>query len=102
MGDFWPKSNVKQIAIEEDLHVMTVDGRVSLERALIEETIKAPESYHQTEAWKRLVAGLRFDGFEIISTNGDAKPAPWGLSAPQTTLQLLRMLPEDIPETDFR
>lgn len=55
-------------ATQEDApRARTVIGDVSLARAMVHEALKVPEVQHQTEAWTKLVAGLRFDGFEIIT-----------------------------------
>ncbi|MGO7559813.1 hypothetical protein [Rhizobium leguminosarum] len=57
-----------RIAADEEIEVMTEIGLVTLSRALVELAIKAPEHARRADSWKKLVAGLRFDGFEIIET----------------------------------
>jgi hypothetical protein len=91
------------IAIKETIKVMTEQGLVTLARALVETAVKAPEHNRQSDAWKRFVAGLRFDGFEIVEKSIDYPPKdPWGRSTTKKTVELRRMLPDDIPGLDFR
>ncbi len=90
-----------RIAVDEDPSVMTEKGLVSLSLALVEAALKAQN--HDTDAWKKLVAGLRFDGFEIIVTETETASAfSWQRSLPKTVVTLVRMLPKDIPGVDFR
>jgi len=92
-----------QVACEEEIEVLTEYGPVSLSRALVEMAISAPESTRNTAAWKKLVAGLRFDGFEVRTPQNDIGTiAPWSRDRIETTAELVRMLPSDIPELDFR
>lgn len=96
-------ASLARIATEEAPHVMTENGSVTLGRALIETAIKAPKHHHQTDPWKKLVAGLRFDGFEVVVAEVEAVPAySWAQGGAQVTVTLIRMLPEDIPGVDFR
>jgi hypothetical protein len=82
---------------------MTESGLVTLERALVETAIKAPERKKQYDSWRRFVAGLRFDGFEIVETEGQIEPeSPWGNSRTEKTVVLRRMLPGEVPGLDFR
>ena len=90
------------IATDEVTMVMTENGRVPLAQALVETAMYAPRQSQNIDAWKRFVAGLRFDGFEI-ETSEDIVGAgvSWaGDRAHRVTLR--RMLPEDIPGLDFR
>ncbi len=90
-------ASLAKLAIQEKLLVMTENGRVTLARAMVETAIKAPN--HETDAWKKLIAGLRFDGFEAVATEVDSSPTPpYG----GKVVTLARMLPEDVPELDFR
>ena len=81
------------------LQVMTENGLVHLGRAIVETAIKAPESVRDTDAWKKFVAGLRFDGFEVVEIP-TAPRNSWEIL--RNTVVLKRMLPADIPELDFR
>jgi hypothetical protein len=82
---------------------MTENGNVTLGRALVETAIKAPEHCHQFDPWKKFVAGLRFDGFEVDVTEVEASPEnSWRQGPPKVVVQLIRMLPNDIPGLDFR
>lgn len=96
-------AGLSKIAVEENPEVMTTSGLVGLARALIETAIKAPLPVKRSESWKKLVAGLRFDGFEIVEISTEIPPKnAWDFSSTETTVELRRMLPQDIPETDFR
>ena len=91
------------IACDEKIKVMTENGCVSLDRALIEKAISVPEHSRDLDAWRKFVAGLRFDGFEINETEINVDPEFSGEhgSAKKITT-LVRMLPGDIPGLDFR
>lgn len=92
-----------RIAVDEDNEVMTEVGLVTLSRALVELAIKAPEHARRAGSWKKLVAGLRFDGFEIIETEAEVESnSRWGGTQNETVRTLARMLPADVPELDFR
>lgn len=92
-----------KLACDEELTVMTENGRVSLERALVETAIAAPEARRDSVSWKRLVAGLRFDGFEVMETEISViSRFSWDGEATKKVLTLVRMLPKDIPGLDFR
>lgn len=96
-------AGLSKTAVEENPEVMTAAGRISLARALIEKAIKAPINVKSSESWKKLVAGLRFDGFEIVETSTKIPPKnPWGSSSTETTVELRRMLPQGVPGADFR
>lgn len=96
-------AGLAKIAVEEDMEVMTLVGRVSLARAVIERAIRAPVGAKNSESWLKLIAGLRFDGFEIVETSTEVPSEwPWQASHTATKVELRRMLPADIPEADFR
>lgn len=95
--------DLAQIAIRLNPQVMTETGRMHLARALVETAILAPDSTTQANEWQKLVAGLRFDGFEIVETELPTTGRNfWSESATKIKRELRRMLPEDVPETDFR
>ncbi|TBD89428.1 MULTISPECIES: hypothetical protein [Rhizobium] len=92
-----------RIAIDEDLEVMTENGRVPLSRAVVESALKVSERNRSEDSWTKLVSGLRFDGFEIIETETEVPPRIRGsFPRTKTVRTLARMLPEDVPELDFR
>ena len=92
-----------RIACEEDIEVLTEGGRMHLSRTMVETAISAPEHKRCSAAWKKLVAGLRFDGFEVRKTQDEVAPdAYWHSERTETTVELVRMLPSDVPELDFR
>ncbi len=88
--------------------VPTVNGHCELRWAIIEHAITASEKAKRDypNAWARLVAGLKMDGFEI----GEKKiPDPSGRQSsfelgPVMVSQptITRMLPQLVPDTDFR
>lgn len=84
----------------------TESGDMSLARALVEEALKAPEAHQETPSWDKLVAGLRFDGFELEKeTVPDPRHRQSLFSDEEPTKEvwkIRRMLPEDIPGLDFR
>jgi len=81
------------------LQVMTENGLVHLGRAIVETAIKAPEGVRSSDVWKKFVAGLRFDGFEVVEVPTEPRNS-W--ETPRNTVILERMLPTDIPGLDFR
>ena len=105
-GSVHSKVNVMaHVAINENLTVHTLNGLQSLERAMIELAVSADENvrHRNHDAWLRLVAGLRFDGFEITEIKvPTGREGLFGDPISETRHELRRMLPEDVPETDFR
>lgn len=98
-------ASLARIATEKALNVnvMTENGIVPIGRALVETAITAPDRCQQSDSWKKLVAGLRFDGFEVVLTEVEAAAAySWGQGGAQVVATLTRMLPENIPGVDFR
>ncbi len=96
-------SDWARIAVNENPKVMTEKGQVHLERALVETAILVQPTNQQTAEWKKLVAGLRFDGFELVESKVPTERI--GLDSEyitETQQELRRMLPQDVPETDFR
>ncbi|MCO8124740.1 hypothetical protein NHH03_23585 [Stieleria sp. TO1_6] len=94
-------ASLSDIALTENLTVISEHGNVSLCRALVETALTAPERTHESAAWRKLVAGLRFDGFEIDESITEIE-SNWGGRVKQSTFSLVRMLPVDIPGLDFR
>jgi hypothetical protein len=91
-----------KLACDEELTVMTENGRVSLDRALVETAITAPEASRDSASWNRLVAGLRFDGFDVVEEISVTSRFSWDGEATKKILTLVRMLPKDFPGLDFR
>src|SRR5690554_3200984 len=54
-----------KIAIEENPQVYTENGMAPLSEALVEMAINAPPNLRDSSDWRKLVAGLKLDGFEI-------------------------------------
>ena len=96
-------ASLANIAIQEQNEVMTEDGLASLSRALVEAAIGAPEHKRAGQSWKKLLAGLRFDGFEFVETESEIESDfLWQSERTEMSLKLVRMLPSDVPELDFR
>lgn len=92
-----------RVACDEEIKVLTEDGQVNLSRAMVEIAIAAPLHNRRSSAWEKLVAGLRFDGFEIRMQETPVDPEEyWHTGRTITTGELVRMLPSDVPELDFR
>ena len=91
------------LAIDEDIEVQTEVGIMPLGRAVIEIAITAPPITKASASWIKLVAGLRFDGFDVVKTETEIEPDDdWRGGRTETSVQLVRMLPADIPGLDFR
>ncbi len=96
-------ADLARIACEEEIEVLTEGGQVHLSRALVEIAIAAGEYQQLSAAWRKFVAGLRFDGFEVRSTQVDAESDEyWQSGRNETAVELVRMLPSDAPGLDFR
>lgn len=96
-------AGLANIAIEEDVQVYSEEGMISLSRAMVETAIRAPVVKRDGPSWQKLVAGLRFDGFEIVETRTQIEAAyPWEDPKAETSIALVRMLPNDVPGLDFR
>ena len=92
-----------QIAANLNPQVMTEMGKVRLERALVETAILAPFNTKQKSEWRKLLAGLRFDGFELVEIElPTGKDSLFGDPVAEIRHELRRMLPQDVPECDFR
>ena len=96
-------ADLARIACDEDMEVLTESGRVRLSYALVEVAISAPEHVRSDIAWKKLIAGLRFDGFEVCVTQAEVDSYDfWRSGQADTTAELVRMLPSDVPDLDLR
>lgn len=94
---------VAKIAMDEALLVITENGRVSLERALVEKATKAPGFRHDTDEWKKLVSGLRSDGFEVAFNHIKVPSSSiFGSEETKKVATLVRLLPNIITGMDFR
>ncbi len=96
-------ADLSRIAINENPLVMTATGRTTLSRALIDLAIEAPDQLRVTGCWRRLVAGLRFDGFEVDEQQHQTQSdESRGLPTDNQLRTVRRMLPSNIPQLDFR
>lgn len=92
-----------RVATESNPAVITEVGQVHMDRALVEIAVCAPPSEHSKPEWRKLLAGLRFDGFELVETEVSTGQEDWmGNPVVQKQQMLSRMLPENVPGTDFR
>ena len=94
-----------RMALENEHLVDTADGRQPLRRAMVDMAMRAPErikSQHN-DIWVKLKTGLRFDGYEIVEEQIESlEDTLFGEPIFKTKLSLKKMLPDDIPELDFR
>lgn len=96
-------ADLARIVVDEPIDVMTVNGLMPIGRALVEAAILAPEHVKVTLAWKKLIAGLRFDGYEIVEERAESLAVNhWGSRQTESAARLVRMLPSDLPGLDFR
>lgn len=96
-------ADLAKITINENPIVLTPEGRMKLERAIIHKALEAPSGKRERASWRKLIAGLKIDGFEIVE--GDTEVIPASLYSSQerrTRLILQRMLPDDIEGLEFR
>lgn len=91
-----------RIALDDDLEVMTVTGRVPLSRAVVDLALNVNDMKRDEEVWTKFVTGLRFDGFEVIETEEEVQSRRRIFPEVKTIRTLARMLPDDVPELDFR
>ena len=101
----WAKAAIKRMEppfpMGSNGEVLTEAGYVTLARAIIETAIKAPPGKRETNEWRKLLAGLRLDGFELIKDDADTVDG-FSFSLPGMPLRLMRMLPEDVPDLNSR
>lgn len=98
-------SDLARIAIEEGLEVPTASGCMPLTRAVVEMAVQSPASAQERGelVWKKLIAGLKMDGFEIIDVSVSTGREDWmGEPIMETRKELRRMLPNDVPQANFR
>ena len=92
-----------KVVAEINPMVWTEEGQMNLERALVERAIKAPNNHYKSNSWEKLVAGLRFDGFEVYEIEAEIDAAEFfDFGGSRTSFSLVRMLPSDVPDLDFR
>lgn len=69
--------------------VLTRLGVVSLDRAIVELALTAPPKFEERYAWTEMIAGLKFDGFELQESEDGSR-------------SLVAMLPTDAPGLEMR
>ena len=91
------------VVSEDNVDVLTETGSKSLSRALVDEAARAPKHVRRSAYWKKLIAGLRFDGFEVRAAQAEVGSGnSWDTGQTKTATELVRMLPSDLPGLDFR
>jgi len=93
--------SLSRAAIQGGPPVHTENGVVSLERALVETALDQWLLAREDPAWRKLKAGLRFDGFEILEPVVDDTDS-WMRPRALGRATLVRMLPADVPELNMR
>ncbi len=92
-------ADLGKIVLEENPEVNTLAGRLKMSRAIIERALDAPPISRSREPWKKMLAGLHLDGFEIGEEKTPSKN-PW--EPPNLRFVLRRMMPDKIPGLDFK
>ncbi len=87
------------IALGDNPEVMTLAGKLKMSRAIIDKALEATPHARSGDAWKKMLAGLRFDGFEVWEEM-ITSDKPW--EASKSRFSLRRMMPDNIPGLDFR
>src|SRR5699024_2386249 len=92
-----------KLALDPNIIVITENGYVTLARAIVE-TAVSTKGQSIAPSWNKLIAGLRFDGFEVVTETTVVKTQdPFAISpSVNKTQKLVRMLPSDVPQLDFR
>lgn len=95
-----------KIAIEENPQVYTEHGKVSLSEAMVDMAINGPPNVRTGPDWRKLVAGLKLDGFEITGLEPPVRTKPSWMDTDEPKepdpIALRRMLPDDVPGLDMR
>lgn len=92
-------TDLGKITLHENPEVLTINGKTRMARAIVEKAMEAHSGVTNSNAWKKMIAGLRFDGFEVCEEEVEGK-YPW--DSKETRYVLRRMLPDDVPELDFQ
>jgi hypothetical protein len=100
-------AGLANVILSEDVEVLTESGCMPLSRAVVERAILAPLLKQQGDSWRKLIAGLRMDGFEIgkieVETDTDARSSwPTRVIAAAAKPILRRMYPDDVPSLQFK
>ncbi|SES42864.1 hypothetical protein [Rhizobium sp. NFR03] len=93
--------NLSKSAIDGGAEVQTESGLVSIERALVETALANWSTVKEKLSWRKLKAGLRFDGFEVVKPSDDDADG-WMNSTSMGPATLVRMLPSDVPGLNMR
>lgn len=92
-------TDLGNIALKENPEVLTLAGRLRMKRAIVEKALEATPHAKLGIAWKKLLAGLQLDGYEVCEEEVEAN-SPW--EPKKTRLSLRRMMPDYVPGLDFR
>ncbi|WP_156127422.1 hypothetical protein [Paracoccus sanguinis] len=96
--------SLARAAIERNPQVPTEVGQVPLDRAIIQAVLGSLNSAQRSgDDWRKFIAGLRMDGFEVTGLPDEAEDDfPWMSSRQTVPLELRRMLPADATGLDVR
>jgi len=92
-------TDLGKIALHENPEVLTINGKTRMARAIVEKAMEARSGVTNSNAWKKMIAGLRFDGFEVCEEEVEGI-CSW--DSKEIRYVLRRMLPNDVPESDFQ
>ncbi len=96
-------ADLARIAIDENPMVLTENGQMPLSIAVIEEAIKAPPVKQTSTYWLKLIAGLRFDGFDLDNVETEIpSPNTWSVTSTRAEIVLRPIYPQHIPALNFR
>ncbi|MBW0159685.1 hypothetical protein [Sedimentimonas flavescens] len=96
-------STWSKVALESNPQVMTEGGMMSLQRAILNLAKDAPPAMRAEPEWKRFIAGLRFDGFEVVEMEmPSGETSLFGEPRTKKVAEIRRMLPTSVPRLDFR
>jgi hypothetical protein len=96
--------SLARAAIERNPQVPTEVGQVPLDRAIIQAVLGSLNSAQRSgDDWRKFIAGLRMDGFEVTGLPDEAEDEyPWMSSRETVSLELRRMLPTGATGLDVR
>jgi hypothetical protein len=96
-------ADLARLAKNPDCMAMTANGKTTLARAIIEKAVCAPIGFRDKAVFLKFTAGLRFDGFEIVSKEKIIQgERSWIPSTSTTEYSLCSIYPQDVPSLDFR
>lgn len=96
-------TDLGNIALNENPEVFTINGKTKMDRAVIEKALEAAYRARTSDAWKKMLTGLRFDGFEVCEEEIEtSNESGWDCESKAIRFVLRHMMPENLPGLDFR